>query len=470
MPKTTQAPQRKNWMFTIFKGKLSGKMEGKELVDWEKEIREKVPNGVKFLVFQQEIAPTTGELHIQGFVAMQQQKRPTALAPLFHCIPESFQKSNGSASSNRGYCTDDDKRAPNCEPFEWGDVPRGQGERTDLEAVELIIKKGRGTTKVIEKELATFVKYPRGIEIAAQHYIKKRIKARPKINVQAFCLYGDSRCGKSHWATEFDPEDSFEVTDLKRGERLNIDGYNGERTLIIQDYHGEIPYGSFKRMFDGTGTQFNTKGGYAYSEWEFIVITSNDHPKDWYPTERGDIWSSVESLAMGAAIGPIQARLTNIVELRGRWRAPTDENPTNGVTYYISVNAGAPYNITDQWGRYGPPSLQDMLPQSAEDSPESPHAPEAASAPASPAPVQLEDDFKIDEELDDLLKELKVLPTPPPLTPPSEVDLTMDDGLAFDSEGFIDDADFEGTLLEAHHDWDQLQNPYEDLEAGVEDQ
>ena len=109
------------------------------------------------------------------------------------------------------------------------------------------------------------------------------------------------------------------MPDPVRGGTVWMPDYDGERTLLIPDFDGEYGYGTLKRMMDGTYIKFQNKGGHNYAEWDSVVITSNFHPREWYPKERSDCW--IYDNEQGYP-GPLQRRITNIVQFEGIWPVP----------------------------------------------------------------------------------------------------------------------------------------------------
>ena len=78
---------------------------------------------VHYLVAGRETAPTTGSLHLQCFVSFAERKRFATVRDL---LPQChLQCARGSPRQNRTYCTKDG------DFVEYGEVPSGQGERTD---------------------------------------------------------------------------------------------------------------------------------------------------------------------------------------------------------------------------------------------------------------------------------------------------------------------------------------------------
>lgn len=72
-----------------------------------------------------------------------------------------------------------------------------------------------------------------------------------------------------------------------------FDGYEGEETLIIDDFYGWCPHSMLLRVLDRYPFRCPVKGGFTWGLWKNVIITSNKHPKDWY--EKFD-WRDDEAL------------------------------------------------------------------------------------------------------------------------------------------------------------------------------
>lgn len=62
-----------------------------------------------------------------------------------------------------------------------------------------------------------------------------------------------------------------------------FDGYQGQHTLILDDFSGD--YCAFRyllRLLDKYKLKVEIKGGFAWAVWTTVVITSNIHPVGWY--------------------------------------------------------------------------------------------------------------------------------------------------------------------------------------------
>jgi len=116
-----------------------------------------------YLCYQQEHAPTTGILHLQGYVVFLKRIRLAGVkkalrSRTIHAVP-----SNGSPSSNRTYCSKEEGSVPNSFK-EFGQIPKDvvSGSRTDLEAFKEAVTNGLRDKRVARTDFAELVaKYPR---------------------------------------------------------------------------------------------------------------------------------------------------------------------------------------------------------------------------------------------------------------------------------------------------------------------
>ena len=99
-------------------------------------------------------------------------------------------------------------------------------------------------------------------------------------SVSAWVLYGPTGVGKSRAAFALGGDDAFSVT--VPGKDIWFDGYEGERTLIIDEFAGQIRLQYLLRLLDGYPLQLPVKGGHAWALYTEVIITSNYSPISWY--------------------------------------------------------------------------------------------------------------------------------------------------------------------------------------------
>ncbi len=369
-------PRVRHWAFTVWPKNL---LTHKDLDTWFDFAKAKTA-GVTYLIMQHEHGTKEGGHHVQGFITLATRQRPSPLGALFQVQPEAFQamKKNSTPQKNRAYCTDDTKRIPGTEFFEYGSVPGTEPPK--LETMCDLVKT-QGLKRAIESDPATFVRHCNGLATYDLFCKRQKVEDRIERPVEVFVIYGDPGSGKSYWARHFDEQSSWPLPDIEKGSRLNIDGYNFQRTLIIEDYDGEIPYRSLLKLLDVYNADFNTKGAYDVANWNYVIITSNTHPCRWYD-DRKDPWGT-------DIAGPLARRIHTLIHCEGVYPNSTFTWSMEG-EYAIRTPQEMPnredlvaYHAGEQAERSG--TSEQSSPATVEE------PPAAASSNALPLPP--EDDF-----------------------------------------------------------------------------
>ena len=118
---------------------------------------------IRYLVCQFEEAPTTGRIHLQGFVQLSDN---TTINTLRQVLPDIFgdahlEKRLGTPEEARDYCKKPATRLAG--PYEFGQFT-GQGFRSDLQSVVQIFTNG-GTHRTVAKELpGMYIRFHGGIK------------------------------------------------------------------------------------------------------------------------------------------------------------------------------------------------------------------------------------------------------------------------------------------------------------------
>ncbi len=73
-------------------------------------------DSIKYCVFQREIAPTTGQVHLQGFICFSKKMRRSSFKALHLFGRETcwFEPARGSLKQCEEYCSKTESRAPGC--------------------------------------------------------------------------------------------------------------------------------------------------------------------------------------------------------------------------------------------------------------------------------------------------------------------------------------------------------------------
>ena len=218
----------------------------------------------KYAIAGEEIAPTTGTPHLQGFCNL---KKPMRFSTIKQHLADSIhiEKANGSDEQNQEYC----RKAGTW--FEQG-TPCKQGRRSDLESVISTIQNGTNTMQELAKLHPTaFIRYFRGIN----EYLKHVAPVAPRsFKTDVFYYWGPPGSGKSRRALSEAQSHSAESIYYKpRG--LWWDGYHQQENVIIDDFYGWIKYDELLKITDRYPYKVQVKGGFEEFTSKRIWFTSN---------------------------------------------------------------------------------------------------------------------------------------------------------------------------------------------------
>lgn len=77
-------------------------------------------------------------------------------------------------------------------------------------------------------------------------------------------------------------EGNFWLTLRKNQQRIWWDNYKGEKTVVIDEFQGQVPQVDMKRILDSKPFTLERKGGSMAALYTKVVLVSNFHPFDWY--------------------------------------------------------------------------------------------------------------------------------------------------------------------------------------------
>lgn len=256
----------RNFCFTI-----NNPLEHGETREWlEGKLKE---GGAIYYVFQLEKGKEETP-HWQGFVRFKCQKKLSAIKKL---LPRAhIEEANGSAEQNRNYVTKTEGRIE--EPVEFGEKPI-QGKRNDLDAVKKRLDEGASMRDIAQEHFGSFVKYYKGIERASNLLNPKEPR---NFLTELWIFWGDTGTGKSRTAFELGRQSGYYEPAYGNG-GLWWDGYEGQHTIIFDEFKGGVQLGVLKRLADRNRYVVDRKG---LEPMQFtskrIIITSNKSPDDWY--------------------------------------------------------------------------------------------------------------------------------------------------------------------------------------------
>ena len=225
----------------------------------------------KYGIAGEELAPTTGMPHIQGYCNLKKPMRFSTIKKHLHNSIH-IEKANGSDLQNQEYC----KKSGTF--FEEG-TPVQQGQRNDLAAVVSAIENGANTAQAIATlHPVSYIRYFRGISeyLRLIHPIPERDFPT---NVRYY--WGPTGAGKSRRAREeAQTINSASIYYKPRG--LWWDGYHQQENVIIDDFYGWIKYDEMLKIMDRYPYKVQVKGGFEEFTTKNIWITSNVDTDELY--------------------------------------------------------------------------------------------------------------------------------------------------------------------------------------------
>lgn len=226
----------------------------------------------RYVIWGEEVCPDSGRQHLQGYVEFSGAKRMAGVKKAFGRDDIHLGKRKGTREQARDYCMKDGIY------HEHGDWEQGgQGKRNDLRSMMAAIK--QNPTDVIgnmEMDPACYSKHQRFLEKYTCVLEREQTKGFRKVETEV--IWGDAGTGKTRRAFEADP-DLFTVN---TDETFPFDGYNGEKTILIDDFYGGLKYHHLLRILDGHQLRVNVKGSSRYARWTKVFITSNVDENQWY--------------------------------------------------------------------------------------------------------------------------------------------------------------------------------------------
>jgi len=277
---------------------------------------------IRFIIFQEEIAPDTATHHIQGYCEFQDRVRPLGRLmkqtsspwTRFHWTKVDFPKAAIK------YASKEETRMQGGLNGKFGEAAANR-DQTVTDVTDQILS-GVILSEVINQ-------HP---DISFMHYEKivdfhnRQVPERFGCNV--ILLIGPSGCGKSWWAAEAAKSKgtTYFVPDRTRHNgRWDWKSYSSENSIVINEFDDRwLKVVSFKQFFDIFPYQVEAKGQNMSFKTNNIYLTTNNDIKNWYKKFRSNPENAVHTNAM-------ERRITQFFKIydcraNSNWMAPIDDD------------------------------------------------------------------------------------------------------------------------------------------------
>lgn len=244
----------RSWCFTL-------NNPGSDSIDW--------PAQVVYAKWQKECVSTP---HLQGYVEFDCVKRLPGLKkilPTAHWEPR-----RGSQSEAIAYVSKEESRIAG--PWEHGTFSAAaQGARSDLKRCMDAAAGGSSTLELMEMCPAVMARYASFVH----SYKKAKVQGRVRTDLVVKVYFGPTGTGKSRRAFE-----EYPCAYRKSAGTKWFDGYVGQSAVIWDDFESTgLDYRWFLTLLDIYPVAVEVKGSMVDFEPNVIVVTTNVHPKYWFP-------------------------------------------------------------------------------------------------------------------------------------------------------------------------------------------
>lgn len=234
-----------------------------------------------YFVFQQEKAPDTGRLHLQGYMALRTRTRIPTLVKKFAAH---YEPRRGTHSQASAYCKKEETRVEGTEPYEYGSVPNEPGTRNDVEQFRDAIVSGASDWLLLELFPLQMAKYPRFLHMVRaaklssdvlrdltpfvprggwQHDLSVQLSGEPHPRIVIWRWERIGNVGKSFFALNYEPGRTFVITG---GKHADIHFAYAFQPFVFFDWarcaQDTFPYGLVEQFKNGYffSTKYESRG------------------------------------------------------------------------------------------------------------------------------------------------------------------------------------------------------------------
>lgn len=236
-----------------------------------------------YIIFGEEVAPTTGTKHLQGYCEL-------IVKTKFNTVKKSFpkgahiEKRRGTQAQAITYCKKDGKY------HEFG-LPKNQGARNDIRAVRelIVVNKVNSVKACIEKLPSMNFQTLRIIDRLLPMYEQAR-DWKPYV----YWLYGTAGTGKTRFAYKILGKDCYT---MNYASKFFLD-YDADEYVLYDDFRkNSIPFNELLRQLDRYQYKVEIKGGSRQFVPRVIVVTSDKHPSEmWQDNDFDQIIRRIDSV------------------------------------------------------------------------------------------------------------------------------------------------------------------------------
>lgn len=241
----------------------------------------------RYMVFGKEKGKA-GTEHLQGYMQLPKATAGQTIKNQCKILDRLWlTPTNGNGTSARDYCMKYDKEAYQFGNFvdhrataSAANAAKGNTASTQMwHSLNDLVNSGATEKEIKDKFAHIYYKHHSGIQagISCANAIPPR---REKTCVHV--LVGPAGCGKTSKAMELAGQDAYLYSSPNK---IWWSGYDGTSPVIMDDFHGNYPFGDFKQMTDKYPHKVPVHGNLINFNPKKIIVTSNLDPTEWWKPE-----------------------------------------------------------------------------------------------------------------------------------------------------------------------------------------
>lgn len=264
----TSRSRMRNFMFT-----LNNPTDAEKLFYNRLAINEDSRNqvNVRYVIFQEEIAPNTGTHHLQGYIELTRQLSLRQIRTTFGERGH-YEVRRGSQAQAQDYCRKNDTRDPDGVANHGGIPARSRVSGSLVESIAAKATRSEIMTAYPEE----YLKYGTNIDKMINSNVDKRTW-----EMHTDIFFGETGAGKSMTAQHQAPEAYNGMWPC--GGRWWWPDYEGEETVILDEFRHQIKMDKMLKLLDRYPMKIEYKNGNTEFRSKNIIITTNISPMEWYP-------------------------------------------------------------------------------------------------------------------------------------------------------------------------------------------
>lgn len=287
---------------------------------------ESLPPWVTYVIYQEEVAPSSGTHHFQGYLEIEPslRKRITTLVNDLKWDPAHFEVAKSVGSKNYKYCTKEESRVGG--PYEYGlrRPDHVQGQRNDLNEVMEAIRHGASDMELFRDYPAVMARYRQFVSefrvLAMQEMVETaNFIARPGWQSELVdTLEGavserkiiwiyelEGNAGKSYFARNYRRKEAYYITGGRHSDIYHA--YQSQKFVFFdvpRSAEDRFPYEVLEKFKDGIIFQSKYQSRVLYFTVPHVVVFANFAPdENKLSRDRWDIrYIGIRGIGEGNAI------------------------------------------------------------------------------------------------------------------------------------------------------------------------